>query len=380
MERRNTSPGSSPTGTRLTFRLDRPTPDLRRSSVAVLLRRARRDACGSRRVSELCPRRGRTTSPPTRRGKDSSSGATRLPRGPPHRFERIELGRDPEGRGDPRGRSWSGRYQWMASLRLRGRRARRGRGSPPCEGGEAAVFVDRPGDRLPRVEPRPAAVHNARLPEGRQPRDQPDVAGRLARREPDPRPPTDQYLPPGMSGFANAASIPSRPDRHAARAGSLATRRASRADGSSGVLERNLRPARAARQDRRSRGSGSTRRSRSSRPTDVRAAARRARRSTWSTRLERRLRRPADFLNVLLSGARTRPDRRRPGFNQKLADAAALPGRGVPGALDADLARHTAPWAAYPNSQHRDFFSSRIGCQIFQPVYGMDLARLCARH
>jgi hypothetical protein len=26
-----------------------------------------------------------------------------------------------------------------------------------------------------------------------------------------------------------------------------------------------------------------------------------------------------------------------------------------------------------------DFFSSRVGCQVFQPVYFMDLAALCLR-
>jgi hypothetical protein len=26
-----------------------------------------------------------------------------------------------------------------------------------------------------------------------------------------------------------------------------------------------------------------------------------------------------------------------------------------------------------------DFFSSRIGCQVFQPIYGMDLGALCRR-
>jgi hypothetical protein len=27
-----------------------------------------------------------------------------------------------------------------------------------------------------------------------------------------------------------------------------------------------------------------------------------------------------------------------------------------------------------------DFFSARIGCQLYQPVYGIDLAALCVRH
>jgi hypothetical protein len=28
---------------------------------------------------------------------------------------------------------------------------------------------------------------------------------------------------------------------------------------------------------------------------------------------------------------------------------------------------------------NRDFFSARIGCQISQPIYGIDLAALCLR-
>jgi hypothetical protein len=28
----------------------------------------------------------------------------------------------------------------------------------------------------------------------------------------------------------------------------------------------------------------------------------------------------------------------------------------------------------------QDFFSKRIGCQVYQPVYGMDLAALCIKH
>jgi hypothetical protein len=27
----------------------------------------------------------------------------------------------------------------------------------------------------------------------------------------------------------------------------------------------------------------------------------------------------------------------------------------------------------------RDFFSARSGCQVYQPVYGIDLAALCLR-
>jgi hypothetical protein len=34
---------------------------------------------------------------------------------------------------------------------------------------------------------------------------------------------------------------------------------------------------------------------------------------------------------------------------------------------------------AYASATSRDFFSARMGCQTFQPVYGIDLAALCTR-
>jgi YVTN family beta-propeller protein len=47
--------------------------------------------------------------------------------------------------------------------------------------------------------------------------------------------------------------------------------------------------------------------------------------------------------------------------------------------LDAELARNDAPFAAFANPTAHDFFSARMGCQVFQPVYGIDLAALCIR-
>jgi hypothetical protein len=42
------------------------------------------------------------------------------------------------------------------------------------------------------------------------------------------------------------------------------------------------------------------------------------------------------------------------------------------------ISRATRPLAAFGNSSIRDYFSARIGCQIYG-VYGMDLAALCQR-
>jgi hypothetical protein len=47
--------------------------------------------------------------------------------------------------------------------------------------------------------------------------------------------------------------------------------------------------------------------------------------------------------------------------------------------LALELERDYAPVAAIAVDASRDFFSARIGCQIYQPVSGMDLAALCLR-
>jgi YVTN family beta-propeller protein len=71
-----------------------------------------------------------------------------------------------------------------------------------------------------------------------------------------------------------------------------------------------------------------------------------------------------------------------PAYNRRLAAAASLSGprRYIAySQLDLDLARDAAPWAAYANESRHDFFSARIGCQTYQPIYGIDLAALCIR-
>jgi ABC-type oligopeptide transport system substrate-binding subunit len=90
---------------------------------------------------------------------------------------------------------------------------------------------------------------------------------------------------------------------------------------------------------------------------------------------------PDNFLNLLLQGGRL-PTFDDPAFKGKLADAARLSGPArylAYGNLDVDLARNGAPWVAYGNMLSYDFFSSRMGCQINQPVYGIDLTALCIR-
>jgi YVTN family beta-propeller protein len=71
-----------------------------------------------------------------------------------------------------------------------------------------------------------------------------------------------------------------------------------------------------------------------------------------------------------------------PGYTRRLAAAERLPPpkRYVAyGRLESDLARNGAPWAAIGNPVAQDLFSARIGCQLFHPLYGVDLTALCIR-
>jgi peptide/nickel transport system substrate-binding protein len=91
---------------------------------------------------------------------------------------------------------------------------------------------------------------------------------------------------------------------------------------------------------------------------------------------------PDNFLNLLARGG-TIPTFDDPAFERKLADAARLSGPArylAYGTLDTDLVRNGAPWVAYGNMLSYDFFSARMGCQVYQPVYGVDIAALCIKH
>ena len=47
--------------------------------------------------------------------------------------------------------------------------------------------------------------------------------------------------------------------------------------------------------------------------------------------------------------------------------------------LDLDLAKNASPLAAWDVDNERDFCSARTGCQLYHPVYGMDIAAMCLR-
>ena len=99
---------------------------------------------------------------------------------------------------------------------------------------------------------------------------------------------------------------------------------------------------------------------------------------------------PRDVLNTLLRGSHLPPAQTTnasffddPAYNRRLDAAARLSGPARYAAyatLDADLAGKAAPMIAFGVQLTQDFFSARIGCQVFQPTYGIDLAALCIKH
>ncbi len=68
--------------------------------------------------------------------------------------------------------------------------------------------------------------------------------------------------------------------------------------------------------------------------------------------------------------------------SRKLAAVAKLSGAKryrAAGQLALELQRDAAPAAAFATTASRDLFSARMGCQLYQPAWGMDLAALCLR-
>ena len=71
-----------------------------------------------------------------------------------------------------------------------------------------------------------------------------------------------------------------------------------------------------------------------------------------------------------------------PAFNRKLAAAAALSGAKryrTYGRIARELQRDGVPVAPIATAESHDFFSARIGCQVFHPVNGISIAALCLR-
>jgi ABC-type transport system substrate-binding protein len=98
---------------------------------------------------------------------------------------------------------------------------------------------------------------------------------------------------------------------------------------------------------------------------------------------------PFDSLNTMLDTAGFRQSwdipvaSVSPQMQRALRHAAVLTGAArfrAYAALQGRLLRDEAPWAAYAMPVLPEFFSARIGCQIFQPVTGtVDIGSLCVR-
>jgi ABC-type oligopeptide transport system substrate-binding subunit len=203
---------------------------------------------------------------------------------------------------------------------------------------------------------------------------------------PFPAIPTDQYLPPPMPGASRRSLYPLSGDLRAAR------RLAPDAGGKAVLYTCNLPFCRQQAQIIRSnlgalglhvdvrefpKDELFGRAGRKGEPFDILAAHWVA---DWAD--------PADFLNVLFE-QRIRPEGNTnlayftdAALARKLERVARLSGEdrfNAYQALSVELARDAAPWVAYASGTSRDFFSARMGCQVFQPIYGVDLAALCTR-
>jgi peptide/nickel transport system substrate-binding protein len=98
---------------------------------------------------------------------------------------------------------------------------------------------------------------------------------------------------------------------------------------------------------------------------------------------------PYDFLNILLWGKAILPKNgtnfayfANPTFDTQLAAASTKVGAAratAYGNIATNMKTQEAPWAAWSNQTNPDFFSTKIGCQLWEPSYGMDLTTLCIR-
>jgi YVTN family beta-propeller protein len=93
---------------------------------------------------------------------------------------------------------------------------------------------------------------------------------------------------------------------------------------------------------------------------------------------------PAEFVNVMfgLNSAVTASLLDRAPLRARLRAAEQLTGAQrleAFAALDRDVAAQQAPVAEAISGERTDFFSSRIGCQVEHPLYGIDLGALCVR-
>ncbi len=193
--------------------------------------------------------------------------------------------------------------------------------------------------------------------------------------------PFDQYLPPGIFGYRDASIYPSTPGVATARRLAGTERRTavfytcnqSPCDRMAQIVKGNLAAIGIDVQVKTfPLGALFTRVARKGEPFDLAWGE-------WAADYPD----PDNFLNLLLEGGTVLPTFDNPAFKRKLADTARLSGPArylTYGSLDADLGRNGAPLIAYGNMLSQDFFSARMGCQVYHPVFSVDLAGLCIRH
>jgi YVTN family beta-propeller protein len=206
--------------------------------------------------------------------------------------------------------------------------------------------------------------------------------------EPDrPATPTDQLLPKGIPGFRDARIYPFAPDLAKAKTlargrgghGILYTCNTLRCRQAAQVVQANLKPIGIDLEVRYFPAGELLQQRVTTRGEPFDAAT-----VGWGADYPD----PANFLNLFYGrsiGPRGNDNYSYfddPSYNRRLEVAAGLSGPrrySAYAALDADLARKAAPFAALWNRSELDFFSARMGCQVYQPVYGVDLAALCIR-
>jgi YVTN family beta-propeller protein len=203
-----------------------------------------------------------------------------------------------------------------------------------------------------------------------------------------PAQPTDQYLPPGMSGFRDIHAYPLTPDLP--RAKQLARGHRGHALLYTCAKAHCRRIAQLIKSELAPLGISVDikpfRIRLWAKHTGTRGAPFDLAYTDWSADYAD----PANFLNYFFDGRSIHATGNGnisyfddPAYNRRLTAATQLQGprryRAYQ-ALDADLTREAAPGAALYNETEQSFFSARIGCQTYQPVYGVDLAALCLKH
>jgi YVTN family beta-propeller protein len=260
-----------------------------------------------------------------------------------------------------------------------------GLGSPAARAGRQRLFVN------PRVDVQ-NLVFNTRRPlfEGARIRravnyaiDRPALA-RL-NLPAGPGRPTDQAVPFGMPGFRDAQIYPlggpdlARAKRLAGRGGGrgiMLTCNTEQCTKAAQIVQADLRPLGIALDVRQmSITAMFAKLGDPAEPWDIAT-------SYWTTDYAD----PSDFVSTLFESRDPKGANfghfRDPAWDRRMRVAAALGGNArlrAYGRLDAEIARGPAPIAPFSNTTSSDLFSSRIGCQTYQPLYGIDLTTLCVR-